>query len=331
MNVNVLLTSVGRRVELVRAFRRAYESLGFEGRVVATDVDDLAPAFQAVDQTYIVPRYTDSDYVPALVDICRRENIDVIFPLIDPDIPLLAKHRDHLESTGARVAVVSEEAAQISADKWLAYQFFNRLGLATPKSWLPDDLSDRECEFPLFIKPRRGSAAANTYRVNDLEELKFFQRYIHDPIVQEYMDGPEITSDVVCDFDGDVLAVISRQRIAVRTGEVVKGFTVYDEDVANACHQIASMLPAIGPITAQCMIKNGVPHFIEINARLGGGIPLAIAAGVDVPALLLASTAGVPVERIRPPGYQLGLHITRFDDSYFISEEQRVKRMCRRI
>jgi carbamoyl-phosphate synthase large subunit len=318
-------------VELVRAFHRAYYSLEITGHVVATDVDDLAPALQVVDRTYLVPRFTDPEFIPALVEICQREEIDVVFPLIDPDIPLLADHRDAVQATGARVAVVPPAAARISADKWIAYDFFNRLGLATPQSWLPDDLPWESLEYPLFIKPRCGSAAANTFQVNDARELRFFLDYVPDPIVQEHIDGPEITSDIVCDLDGQVLAVVSRQRLAVRTGEVVKGFTVYDAEIAQACRQIAAELPAVGPITAQCMMKDGVPHFIEINARLGGGIPLAIAAGVDVPALLLASVAGIPVEPLAPPGYELGLHITRFDDSFFITEDHRANTACRRL
>jgi carbamoyl-phosphate synthase large subunit len=304
---------------LVRAFHRAYYSLGITGHVVGTDVDDLAPAFQVVDRTHRVPRFTDPEFIPALVEICQREQIAVVFPLIDPDIQLLSDHRAQLQATGARVAVVPPAAARISADKWVAYGFFNRLGLVTPRSWLPDQLPWDSLEYPLFIKPRCGSAAANTFQVNNGREL------------QEHLDGPEITSDIVCDLEGRVLAVVSRQRLAVRTGEVVKGFTVYHADIARACQQIAHELPAVGPITAQCMLKDGVPHFIEINARLGGGIPLAIAAGVDVPALLLASAAGLPVEPLTPPGYELGLHITRFDDSFFITEDQRATAAGRRL
>src|SRR5690554_5980460 len=108
LQVNTLLSSVGRRVELVRAFRQAYRSLDLDGVIVGTDIDPLAPALQEVDVPCIVPRLSEPDYIPVLEALCRRESINLLFPLIDPEIPVLAKYRNQLEATGARLAVVTE-------------------------------------------------------------------------------------------------------------------------------------------------------------------------------------------------------------------------------
>lgn len=318
--VNVLFTSVGRRVELIRAFRQAYEALNIGGKIVATDIDPLAPALQVVDVPYVVPRLTDPAYIPTLVKICHQEKIDLVFPLIDPDIPALAAHREAIEVTGARIAVVSTKAVEITADKWRTTAFFQGLGLPTPQSWLPEQVSGNEPDFPVFIKPRRGSAAKYTFKVHDADELRFFTKYVPDPIIQEYLPGPEITNDVSCDVDGEVLAVVSRRRIEVRWGEVAKGVTIYDPRITEACVKIAKALPAVGPITVQCMMKDGIPHFTEINARLGGGVPLGIAAGADYPRCLLARAAGIPVEIPLLGTYRTGLYLTRFDDSFFLTE-----------
>lgn len=333
-SVNVLFTSAGRRVELLRAFRRAYDALGLAGQIVAVDIDPLAPALQVADRPSIVPRLSDPAYIPALVEICQREQVSLVFPLIDPDIPVLAAHREALESTGARLAVVSPQAAETTADKWLTQQFFRSLDLPTPRSWLPQQLDDARNPvlaqkpdfspvFPVFIKPRRGSAAQHTFKVNEAAELAFFSRYVPDPIVQEFLPGPEITCDVVCDLDGTLLGVCQRQRIEVRWGEVAKGVTVSDARILDACARIARALPAVGPITVQCMLKEGVPHFTEINARCGGGLPLAIAAGVDAPRWLLARTAGLPVEIPALGEYQVGLAVTRYDQSFFLEQTAR--------
>ncbi len=319
-HTNILFTSAGRRVELLIAFRRAYASLGLQGNIVALDTDPLAPALRRADRPHIVPRISAPEYIPTLVEICRRERISVIFPLIDPDVPVLAEHRDLLEATGARLAVVPLKAAAIANDKWLTSQFFQSLGITTPKSWLPPDLDLDHIHYPLFIKPRRGSAAKSTYRVSNPRELQFFLDYVPDPVVQEWMPGPEITNDVICDLDGDILAVISRRRIEVRWGEVAKGVTIHDQSITDACVRAAKALPAVGPITVQCMIKENAPYFTEINARLGGGVPLGIAAGVDSPRYLLAKAAGIATD-IPPLGaYQTGLYLTRFDSSYFLTE-----------
>jgi len=304
-------------VELVRAFHAAYKQLGLNGRIVGTDIDPLAPAMQEVDVPIIVPRHTDSCFIQSLVDTCRGEEISAVFPLIDPDIPLLAEHRDCIEAVGAEVVVVGRDAAQVCGDKWATNSFFRKIGIACPRSWINENLSRNEIEFPLFVKPRNGSAAVDTYKINNERELDFFREYVSDPIFQEFLPGPEITSDIVCDFKGRLLSIVSRQRIAVRGGEVVKGFTIFDERINDACEQIASSLPAVGPITVQCMMKDDMPHFIEINGRLGGGVPLAIAAGIDVPAMLLDLSRGRRVNPCKPGEYVHGLHITRFDQSFF--------------
>jgi carbamoyl-phosphate synthase large subunit len=320
---NVLFTSGGRRVELVRAFREANRSLGFAGRLVVLDADPLAPALQVADRPYVVPRLDAPDYVRTLADICRREGVALVIPLIDPDIPVLAGAREEIEATGARLAVVSSRSAAVAADKWQTARLFESLGLPTPRSWLPAEVDPAGLEYPLFIKPRFGSAARHTFKVRDARELLFFSGYVLHPIVQEFLPGPEITNDVICDLEGEVLAVVSRRRIEVRWGEVAKGVTVRDPKIAAACLEVARALPAIGPITVQCILKEGVPHFTEINARLGGGATLGVAAGVDFPRWLLARAAGVPVT-IPPVGsYQEGLAMTRFDDSFFLTEAQR--------
>lgn len=320
-DISVLFTSSGRRVELLRAFKRAYADLKLTGNIVAVDIDPLAPTLQLADRFYIVPRTSDPNYISTLVHICEREQVDLIFPLTDFDIPVLARHRSDLEATGARVVVVSEDAATTTADKWLTYQFFRRIGVPTPRSWLPKDVPFAALSYPVFIKPRFGSASKFAFKVRDGRELAFFLDYIPDPLVQEHLPGPEVTNDVVCDFEGNVLAVVSRQRIEVRWGEVAKGKTIYDPKITQYCLTIVKELGVIGPITIQCILRDGEPYFTEINPRFGGGVPLGIAAGVQSPHWLLALAAGREIE-IPPIGsYQVGLYLTRFDDSYFLSEK----------
>ncbi|HEY6563675.1 MAG TPA: hypothetical protein VIY86_04225, partial [Pirellulaceae bacterium] len=65
--------------------------------------------------------------------------------------------------------------------------------------------------------------------VRDEGELAYWRRHVEDPILQEYLSGPEVTSDVVCDFEGQVLGITSRQRIAIRGGEASKSVTVRND------------------------------------------------------------------------------------------------------
>ncbi|MFQ5942221.1 MAG: ATP-grasp domain-containing protein [Anaerolineales bacterium] len=318
--VNVLFTSVGRRVELMRAFRRAYDDLGLRGSIVATDIDPLAPALQEVDRYYMVPKLNDERYLPTIAGICGQESIQLIFPLIDPDIPVLAEGRQRLEREGARLTSLAAPEATTANDKLLTHELFKNIGIRVPRTWrgAPDD----EFEFPLYVKPSIGSAGEGGIKVEDQASLDHALRQIPEAIVQEYLPGPEITSDVSCGMDGRVWAVVNRQRIEVRWGEVAKGVTIGNGEIIEACVKIAEGLKARGPITVQCLMRKGQPYFTEVNARFGGGLPLGIAAGVPSPRWYLSEAAGIPV--VAPPlgTYKTGLYVTRYDESTFLDETE---------
>jgi carbamoyl-phosphate synthase large subunit len=325
-----LFTSVGRRVELVRAFRRAYDDLELEGKIVGVDVDPLAPALRECDEALMVPRVDEPHYVSTLVELCARRRIALLFPLIDPDVPILAHHRDELDATGARAMVLPGEAARIAADKLATAGLFAELEVPAPAWWPGDAARDAVSEFPVFVKAQFGSAGIDAHPANDRAELDFWLERVPDPIVQEHLPGPEITSDVLCLDDGELAAVVCRERIEVRSGEVAKAVTVRDDRIVAHCATIARALRPRGPITVQCMMRDGEPLFTEVNPRFGGGAPLGFAAGVRSPHWLLAQAAGRSVELPALGEYEVGLSMTRYDESFFIGEEDRASLARRR-
>lgn len=324
MAFTTLLTSVGRRVELVRLFRDAYARLGIEGRIVATDLSPLAPALAFVDKGYITPRVNDAGYMSVLEAIIEREGANLIFPLIDPEIPILAAHRERLESHGAKLGVSPLSAVQISESKWSTWEFFKGLGLPVPRSWIANEMTiadlDEVSANPLFLKPDRGSSSIDTFKIRNRKELEFFRNYVPNAIVQEWLPGPEVTTDVICGLDGGLLSTVQRQRIRTRGGEVSVGMTIRDEEIDHSVRQIAAALDARGPICVQCIYMNGRPHFTEINARFGGGFPLGVAAGSQGVVLLVANAAGIPVQVDELAAYKVGVSFLRYDESVFISQ-----------
>jgi carbamoyl-phosphate synthase large subunit len=329
--VNVLFTSAGRRVELLRAFREAYSALGLEGRIVGVDVDPLAPALRECDATFMVPRIDEPHYVDTLVELCVRERIALLFGLIDPDIPVLAHHRDELDATGARAMVLPGDAALIVSDKRATADLFAELGVPAPVSWTPEQAAADKLPFPVFVKPRFGSAGADAHEAADADELAFWLERVPEPVIQERLPGPEITCDVLCLEDGRAASVVARRRIEVRSGEVAKGVTVKASAVVGHCARIAEALQARGPITVQCLLRaDGTPAFTEVNARFGGGAPLGFAAGMRSPEWLLAQAAGREVELPALGAYEVGLYMTRFDETLFLHEEDRAALASRR-
>ncbi len=329
--VNVLFTSAGRRVELLRAFRQAYRETGIAGRVLAADIDPLAPALHEADAGFLVPPLSDPGYVSTIAALCRDEAVSIVFPLIDPDIPVLAHGRDEIEASGARLAAVPAEAADRTRDKWKTYQWLVGRGVPTPTTWLGADVPLTGLELPLFVKPRFGSAGKQGFRAETTDQLRFFLGYVPDPVAQAFVAGEEVTNDVFCGLGGEIWAVVSRRRIEVRWGEVAKAETLHDETIRGHCLTIAGGLGAIGPITVQCLMGATGPLFTEINARFAGGSPLGFAAGVPAPRWYLEQAAG---RAVTPPplgSYRAGLFLTRYDDSLFLDGDAGARLARRRL
>ena len=313
--VDVVLCSVGRRVELVRWFRRAYSELGIGGRIVGLDIDPLAPALDECDDARLVPRLSDPAFPGALTELVGERPGALVLPLIDPDVPVLAAHRDALGQAGARVQVVPPAAAGIVGDKQATAELFEGIGVPVPR-WSAGQGSPG---LPAVVKPRFGSAGRHVHFARDQTELDFWLERVPDPVVQELLPGPEVTVDVLCLEDGVAAAACCRERIEVRSGEVAKARTVSRPDVVAHCARIAGELRARGPITVQCILDGaGAPRFTEVNARFGGGAPLGFAAGMESPRWLLARAAGRDVELPPFGAHRDGLFMTRYDESRFI-------------
>ena len=104
--MNILLLSVGTRNKIVQYFKK---TLGITGNVIATDMSELAPAVYEADKFYKVPRMTAEGYIETIFDICKKEHVDGILTLIDPELSLLAKHKDEFTAIGVTVIGSSYE------------------------------------------------------------------------------------------------------------------------------------------------------------------------------------------------------------------------------
>jgi len=87
---NILFTSAGRRVSLLRSFRRSLEALGLRGNIVTADISKSAPASFVADIRELVPPVVAPGYIEALKAICRKRRIKLVVPLIDTELSILA-------------------------------------------------------------------------------------------------------------------------------------------------------------------------------------------------------------------------------------------------
>lgn len=323
--LNVLLTAASRRVPLVRAFQAALRDLGVPGRVIVTDVNRLSPAVHTADRAYDVPLASDPGYIEAVLAICRAERVALVVPTIDDELVSFGEAREKFEACGIRVAVSPALTSRICNDKYQTAMSFRACDVAVADTFLPDQLPASP-SLPLFIKPRFGRGGVGAFTVTTPRQLGFFLEYVADPVVQEYLDGPEFTIDMLCDFGGRPLAIVPRERVVIRSGVIDRGRTVRDQRLLDLAQSVARALPFFGPVNIQCRVVRGRPIVFEINPRFSGGIPLTIAAGADFPRTLLQLARGQRV----PPSigeFRHDLWMSNYEESVFLERDGATGRM----
>ena len=122
---NILILAAGTRNKIVQYFKRA---LNGQGTLIATDVNNLAPALYDADKYYIVPRISDPNYIEIVLDICKKEHVVGLFSLIDPELSLLAKNTERFQEVGATVIGSSYELCEMALDKMQMYHWLEERG-----------------------------------------------------------------------------------------------------------------------------------------------------------------------------------------------------------
>jgi carbamoyl-phosphate synthase large subunit len=316
---NVLITAASRRVPLVHAFRHALASRG-GGRVIVTDVNELSPAVHVADRAYRVPLSSSPDYIDEILAISLAERVGIVVPTIDDELMKFGDATAMFAAEQIRVVVSPTETTELCNDKYALCHQLDRVGIAAARSYLPAELP-ASLGFPVFIKPRFGRGSVGAFLVRTPRELEFFRDYVDDPVIQDYLDGAEYTIDMLCDFSGQVLSIVPRQRVVIRAGVIDRGRTVKDSrlfDLAKAC---AARIKFIGPVNIQCRMVDGRPIVFEINPRFSGGIPLTIAAGADFPSMVLQLASG---RRLLPTigCFRDNLWMTSYESSLFIQGDR---------
>jgi carbamoyl-phosphate synthase large subunit len=332
--VTVLVSSAGRRVELLRGFQRALAAIGADpGRVLATDCSWYSSAFHAADDAFLVPRLDEPDIVPRLVELCLKHDIDLIVPTIDTEMPMWVAHRDQFDEIGTTIALSDDDVVTIAGDKqrthdWLVAHGFPTVGQTTPAAALADPGA---WTFPLMVKPRFGSAGLGVGLVRDAEELALVARRGHELgeiVVQQVAPGAEHTIDLLADRDGRCVCAVPRRRIEVRAGEVSKGVTVRSGVLEDLAARLCEALPgAYGALNVQVFVDGDSDEpdglaVIEINARFGGGFPLSLEAGADFPRWMLEELLGLP-STASHDAWRSGMVMLRYDAAVFVDEHRR--------
>lgn len=280
--MNILITSGGRRVSLVKIFQKELKTIYPKGKVFVVDHNpELSAAAHVADGAFKVPQVMDSDYLNSVIEICVNNNITLIIPTIDTELIILAENEKKLLEYDIKLVISSLEFIKKCRDKRKINDFFLSLKINIAKEYPKDNYI-----LPLFIKPSDGSRSADTFIIlkqSDFLDYHFkneklmFLQYLDQEYYEEY------TCDLYYAKDNKLKCVVPRKRIEVRDGEVSKSKTernILLEYIKERMHYIEG---ARGCLTVQFFKHKDNNRIIgiEINPRFGGGFPLSYLAGAN--------------------------------------------------
>lgn len=294
---NILFCSVGRRAKLLMNFRKSMNGCG---KIIATDLSPVAPALFFADETYLVPRIDDSHYFDKVLEICDKSEVKAITTVIDPEIEILAKHREELVSKGILPLCPAKWTAHLCFDKYEMFKYLRSKGVRTVLTYnsleeMKKGLDKGEISFPVFMKPISGSGSVGIDKVYNWEEAEAkFNDGKFKYIIQELMTGGDCDADVYVDcISHKAVAAFSKKKIESRIGGASKTISFKDPKLFEFIEQVCSVLELNGPCDMDFFIKNGEYYLSEINPRFGGAYLHAYGAGVDFVKLILNNMHGI--------------------------------------
>ena len=282
--MNLLILSAGTRNKVVEYF---VKTLAGKGSVVATDMSELAPAIYEADKYYIVPRMTEPGYLDVILDICKKEKINGVLSLIDPELSLLAKNKDKFEAVGTTVIGSSYELCEMSLDKYEMYKWLKDHDYKCAKSYMDKDefyadVEAGKANYPVFVKPARGSASIAISKVYDKETIELLFAHDEGLMIQEYLNGQEIGADVYIDMiSGEIVSIFTKKKLKMRAGETDKAVSFKDDNLFDLIKKFVSEARYRGQIDIDIFDINGEYYISEVNPRFGGGYPHAYECGAD--------------------------------------------------
>lgn len=312
--MNILILSSGTRNKIVQYFKAA---LNGHGKVICTDMSSIAPSIYEADKFYTVPRMTAPGYIDVILDICKKEQIDGVLSLIDPELSLLAENQERFAAIGTRVIGSEYRLCEMSLDKYQMYQWLTGHGYRCAKSYMDKeefyaDVAAGKAHYPVFVKPARGSASIAISKVYDQETIELLFAHTQGLMIQEFLEGQEIGADVYIDMlSHQVVSIFTKKKLLMRAGETDKAVSFRDEALFALIQKFVKEAGFVGQIDIDIFQVDGEYYISEVNPRFGGGYPHAYECGCNHMELILNNLRG-EVNAPRIGAYQEGIYMMKY-------------------
>jgi carbamoyl-phosphate synthase large subunit len=316
--IRVLVTSAGSApaAAVIKALRRATD---WRLEIGAVDMAPHAVGFCLADWAERIPAARDPSFVERLLEVVRRRRVEYVFPIIDEELPVWAAHAETFAREGVRVFTNPLACVEIANDKRSTAAHCAARSLAHPRTMDAAEALALGAEaYPLFAKPAGGRGSIGAARIPDRESLRRHLADRPDDIVQSCLEGREFTVDVLTNPGGKIVALVPKERLEVKSGMATKSATRTVPEVAAFTEKVVAAFGVRGVANVQVMLTRDGPVLIEVNPKFATSLPLTVAAGANLPALLIALARGEwnPVEKIP---YRSDLLLLRCWDDHVVA------------
>ncbi|SDB21288.1 sugar transferase [Eubacterium oxidoreducens] len=293
--VKVLFTNPGNKNELIQTFLYAAGNLGIQIETYATDTTLGLPAMLMCQKEKRVSSPKAPEYVDQILDICRKEHIDLVVPLSEDD-RILASAQAAFHKNGTRLLLSKLEVTQMCMDKRRVMDYFRSCGLHTTVT--ADNLVEYTGGFPAAIELRDENKGVYSYRVENEKELQYYIMRFEKYLIRPFVNGTEYEIDVFCDFEGKPIYITPKRRETVQEKEVARYRVVQDAMMIKEVQAILEELKPVGPLTIGVVKEEatGYNYFVGMRPLFSVDAPISIKAGADSPQAALKMMFGATMD-----------------------------------
>jgi carbamoyl-phosphate synthase large subunit len=306
--LNILVTSLSRKVPLLAALRQALQDSSTGGLLWGADSDPECVGRYFADRFWEMPPLSRPDAPQQVLEFCSREGIGLVIPTRDGELPLFAGLREQLADHGAYVPIGSPETIDVCLDKLRFHDHCRREGIPTaPTATALDDLEGEQ----FVVKDRRGMGSRELVVGLDRERARAHAERLREPIFQSVLNGIEHSVDMYVNRRGEVVEAAPRTRIRVNEGESTVTETVEHPELAATAVRFADSLELRGHLVIQAFANGQGVTLLECNPRVGGASTLGFHAGVESPLWAIREALGETVDP-QLGSYRRGLRLVRY-------------------
>lgn len=307
-------------------------------RLIGADMNDDPTMLEMVDKYYPVPRGDNPAYVDVLLDICKKERVDVLLPVMSVELEALSQNKERFREIGTAVSVSDPAPLKIANNKLSLLRFLEENGF--PCASFQEVKTVEQLEKAAYalgypkkkvcVKAAHGSGSRG-FRILDAHRSKL-ELFLHEKpsasyavleellamlsegekmpelMVMEYLPGSEYTVDLLAD-GGKVLFNCCRRSTNMENSIMLDGVVENNRRVLDLCADVTNLLGLDGNIGFDLRERaDGTPLIMECNPRITAGIPAFAAAGVNLPYLGVKKLLGEPLPQVK---LQTGLKMKR--------------------